>query len=91
MGLKFLTRLRLGFSHLSERRFRHNFQECINPLCTCSLEIEKRSHYLLHSHHFSQNRINLMNSVNSVFENLDILSDNIKTDVLLYGFPRLDG
>ena len=31
-----------------------------------------------------------MNSVNSVFENFDILSDNIKTDVLLYGDPRLD-
>ena len=31
-----------------------------------------------------------MNSVNSVFENFDILSDNIKTDVLLYGDPCLD-
>ena len=91
IGLKFLTRLRLGFSHLNEHRFRHNFQECINPLCSCSLETENTLHYLLHCHHFSQNRINLMNSVNSVFENFDILSDNIKTDVLLYGDPRLDG
>ena len=90
IGLKFLTRLHLGFSHLNEHRFRHNFQECINPLCSCSLETENTSHYLLHCHHFSQNRINLMNSVNSVFENFDILSDNIKTDVLLYGDPRLD-
>ena len=32
-----------------------------------------------------------MNSVNSVFENFDILSDNIKTDVLSYGDPPLDG
>ena len=91
IGLKFLTSLRLGFSHLNEHRFRHNFQECINPLCACSLETENTSHYLLHCHHFSQNRINLMNSVNFVFENFDILSDNIKTDVLLYGDPRLDG
>ena len=91
IGLKFLTRLRLGFSHLNEHRFRHNFQECINPLCSCSLETENTSHYLLQCHHFSQNRINLMNSVNYVFENFDTLSDNIKTDVLLYGDPRLDG
>ena len=91
IGLKFLTRLRLGFSHLSEHRFRDNFQECINSLCSCSLETENTLHYLLHCHHFLQNRINLMNSVNSVFENFDILSDNIKTDVLLYGDPRLDG
>ena len=90
-GLKFLTRLRLGFSHLNEPRFRHNFQECINPLRSCSLETESTLHYLLHCHHFSQNRINLMNSVNSVFENFDVLSNNIKTDVPLYGDPRLDG
>ena len=32
-----------------------------------------------------------MNSVNSVFGNFDIQSDNIKIDVLLYGDPRLDG
>ena len=81
IGLKFLTRLCLGFSHLNEHRFRHNFQECINPLCSCSLETENTLHYLLRCHHFSQNRI----------ENFDILSDNIKTDVLLYGDPRLDG
>ena len=91
MVLKFLTRLRLGFSHLNEHRFRYNFQKCINPLCSCSLETENTLHYLLHCNHFSQNRINLMNSVNSVFENFNILSDNIKTDALLYGDPRLDG
>ena len=91
IGLKFLTRLRLGFSHLDEHRFRHNFQECINPLCSCSLETENTSHYPLQCHHFSQNLINLMNSVNFGFENFDILFDNIKTDVLLYGDPRLDG
>ena len=28
--LKLLTRLRLGFSHLNEHRFRHNFEDCIN-------------------------------------------------------------
>ena len=27
-GLKLLTRLRLGFSHLDKDRFRHNFQNC---------------------------------------------------------------
>ena len=90
-GLTFLIHFRLGFSHSNEHRFRHNFQVCINLLCSCSLETENTSNYLLHCHRFSQNRINLMISVNSVFENFDILSHNIKTDVLLYGDPRLDG
>ena len=36
IGLRFLARLRLGFNHLNEQRFRHNFQDCMNPLCFCS-------------------------------------------------------
>ena len=47
VGLKLHTCLRLGLSHLNENRFNHNFQNCINPLCSCSLEIESNSHFLL--------------------------------------------
>ena len=65
-GLKFLSHLRLDLSHLHEHRFRHNFQDCLNPLCSCSLEIDDTSNYLLHCHHFSQPRVDLMNSVKSV-------------------------
>ena len=32
IGLKFLTRFRLGLSHLKEHKFKHNFQDCVN-LC----------------------------------------------------------
>ena len=90
IGLKFLTRLRLDFSHLNEHRFRHNFQDCLNPLCSCSLETEDTKHYLLHCHHFSQHRIDLINSVKYIFEGFDSLSDNAKKDLLLYGDPRFD-
>ena len=38
--LKLLTRLRLGLSHLRYHKFRHNFQDCINPICVCGLQIE---------------------------------------------------
>ena len=44
----------------------------------------------MHCHHFSQNRIVLMNSIKSVSENFNSFSDNIKKDVLLYGDSRLD-
>ena len=33
MGLKLLTRYRLGLSYFNENRFNHNFQSCINLLC----------------------------------------------------------
>ena len=90
IGLKLLTRLRLGFSHLNEHKFRHSFQDCLNPLCLCSLEIEDTTHYLLHCQYFSAHRINLINSVKSVFYNFDSLSDNEKRDTLLYGDLRFD-
>ena len=39
-GLILLTCLGLGFSHFMEHRFEHNFENCINPLCSCSLVTE---------------------------------------------------
>ena len=44
-GIKVLKILRAGLSHLREHKFRHNFQNTINPLCSCSLEIESTSHF----------------------------------------------
>ena len=35
-----LTRLRLGFSHLREQKFRNRFKDTLNPLCSCSIEAE---------------------------------------------------
>ena len=80
-GLTFLTCLRLGFSHLNEHRFRHNFQDCLNPLCFSSLELDN-SHYLLHCHHFLHHRVALMNSVESICDNFHSTSNNVKEDLL---------
>ena len=81
-GLKLLTRLRLGISHLNEQRFIHNFQEYMNPVCPCSLEIEDTSHYLLHCHHFTLHCIDLMNSVKSICSNFESITDNNKITLL---------
>ena len=45
LGLKLLTSLRLGLSHLNEHMFNHNFEDCINPLCSCSLEVESTANF----------------------------------------------
>ena len=63
LGIKLLTRLRLGLSHLNEHRFRHNFQDCLNPLSSCSLEVESNIHFFLHCQHFIQSRQTLLDSV----------------------------
>ena len=66
LGLKLITRLWLGLSHLNEYRFKHNFNDCINPLCTCSLDIESTVHYFLHCNYYNSARIFLLNDLNSV-------------------------
>ena len=43
-GIKFLTRLRLGLSHLCAHKFRHCFQNILNPLCTVVM-ILKQQHF----------------------------------------------
>ena len=63
----------------------------MNPLCSCSLEIEDTSHFLLHCHQFCHYRIGLMNSVKSILENFESLSDSVKKDILLYDDSILDG
>ena len=56
IGLKYLTRLRLGLNYFKEHKFKQDFQDCVNPLCSCSLEIESLSDYFLHYHHFTNIR-----------------------------------
>ena len=33
--IKLITRLRLGLSHLREHKFKHSFQDSLNPFCSC--------------------------------------------------------
>ena len=50
MRIKYLTRLSLGLSHFIGHKFRNNFQDCLNLLCPCSLEVESTINYFLHYH-----------------------------------------
>ena len=48
MGFTLLTRLRVGFSHLREHKFRHGFADTIDPFCSCRANsIENCEHYLI--------------------------------------------
>ena len=47
-GVKLLTCLRLGFSHLNEHKFRYNFHDIINPMSSYHQEPKTTLHCLLH-------------------------------------------
>ena len=46
--LKLLKRMHLGLSHLSDQKFRQNFQNCLESIDTCGQQIETTTHFLLH-------------------------------------------
>ena len=84
-GIKLLTRLRLGLSHLNEQKFNHNFNDCDNPFCTWRLEPESTSQFFLHCQHYNAIQSVLFKDLNSTDMNLFKLSDNELTLILLYG------
>ena len=54
-GIKLLPQLRLGLSHLRERKFKHSFQDSLNPCYSFGKdEAETKSHYLLCSNYLEE-------------------------------------
>ena len=87
-GLKLLTRLRLGLSHLNEHKFNHNFKYCVNPSCSCSLEVESVFHFFLHYHYFTDIRKPLFHELQLADENILNQYDNEIVKLLLYGSSK---
>ena len=56
--VKLLTRLWVGLSHLRKHKFRHNFQDSVDPICNFGRHIEAIIHFFLHCSNYSnQNQI----------------------------------
>ena len=85
VGLKLLTRLRVNLSHLREHKFRHNFLDTLNPLCSCNLEIESTTHYLLRCSFFTPIRKTLLDNIVDLIGTISNLSDDKLVNLLLYG------
>ena len=85
IGIKLITRLRLGLSHLRDHKFKHNFLDCLNPICYCGQDIETSVHYLLHCPIFSDERSIFFNNIRRIDENILSDSDPKISDTLLFG------
>ena len=89
-GIKFLTRLRLGLSHLREHKFKHSFQDSLNPLCKCGAEVESTAHFLLHCPIYNNDRSSLLSTIRNIDCKLLEITDSSLTHTLLYGNPSFD-
>ena len=84
-GIILLTRLRLGFSHLREHKFRHNFLDTLNPICSCGQDIETTSHFLLNCPQYSNIRTTFLNKIKGIKSDIIEKSKADLTNILLFG------
>ena len=69
-GVKLLTWLRLGLSHFREHKFKHSFQDSLNPVCSCGNDIETSAHFLLYSLNFSNEGSTFLYIIGSIDRNI---------------------
>ena len=74
LGIKYLTRLRIGFSHLKEHKFRHNFQDSVDPMCSCGSGTETTKYFFLHCPNFHLQRQTLFDKIATI--DSTILTEN---------------
>ena len=89
-GLKFITRLRLGLSHLRKHKFKHSFQDTINPLFSCGPDIESTEHFLLHCPQFVNKRCTLLSTIGNINYKLIENTNSNLTQKLLFGNTSFD-
>ena len=90
-NLNYLYQLRVGLSPLRAHKFRHNFLDTPNDLCSCQSGIESNIHFLLKCPQFTTQRELLMNTVQPIINTLPSIPDDKSwTNILLYGSKALN-
>ena len=85
-GFAFLTRLRVGFSHLREHKFRQGFLDNVDPICSCRTNVvENAEHYLLHYSNFADQRTVLFDDLWNIVIDYGPLNSSTFARILLFG------
>ena len=82
LGVKFLTHLRLQFSHLNEDQFRYGLGDTKNAMYACVSEIETTEHFLLRCYLYSPQRLELFKNLEKA--DLYFLNLKVKEKVSFY-------
>ena len=79
----------LGLSHLADLKFRHNFQDCLYPIRSCSQEIETTSHFLLYCLNYPCVRKTYFEKTNLIDSSILQQNDLPITRDLFFGSEKL--
>ena len=75
-GVKLLTTLRLGLSHLREYKFKLSFHDSLNPICSCGNDIDTSAHFRHYCPIFSNEKSTFLNFIGSIDRNILTRSDS---------------
>ena len=70
-------------------RFRHNFVDAINPLCSCGNFVESTTQFFLHCTHFSNQILTFINKIKYIDKRIFDKNDSLITQTLLFGDEKL--
>ena len=80
----------MGLSHFREHKFKHSFQDLINPLCNSVYEVISTVHFFLHSPLFTNERTTLFSTLRNLDSKLCGNTDSLLTNSLLFDKESLN-
>ena len=84
------VRLRLALIHLRDHKFKHSFQNCLNPILNCVIEVETTVNYLLHFPNYLPEIKSLLDNTKSVLPNILEQNKSFISHMLLFVDHCLD-
>ena len=78
--------MRLSLSHLNEHKFKHGFNDTINPILIC--DTESINHFFLHCPEYYEARQTLSDNIQSIDKMLLNQNKSSLSHLLLYGDPK---
>ena len=84
IGIKYITHIRLGLSHLREHKFKHRFNDTINPICNCVNDVESAIHFFLNCLLYSNERRTFLSSLVNIDHKLFGNANCSLTQTLLF-------
>ena len=67
-----------------EHKFKHSFQDTLNPICNCGNDVESAIQFFLHCSLYSNERRTLLNSLVNIDHTLLDNTDFSLTQILLF-------
>ena len=83
-GLKYLTRLRVGLSHLCVHKYNHNFNDTPSNFCSCSNVPESVEHFLLYCPLYNNIRSELFENLRQIISLVTLTSPSFACNLLLF-------